>query len=209
MDCLMPEMDGYEATRCIRKGLEGTRNPHIPIVALTADAMSGDHDRCLKAGMSDYIAKPVEPRQLAEILQKWLRPLPTAGTLEPPASTPSTASDFACAQPVFIQQDFLARLMGDKVLARKLVAGFIADVPRQLLALKLSLERGDAETAERQAHTLKGAAATMSAESLRALCSLAQEAVKSKQLGRALALLPRLEEQLKLLKTALDQWGWL
>jgi CheY-like chemotaxis protein len=72
MDCEMPEMDGYEATRLIREPRTGARNPHIPIVALTADAITGDREKCLQAGMSDYLAKPVEPRQLAAVLHKWL-----------------------------------------------------------------------------------------------------------------------------------------
>jgi two-component system sensor histidine kinase/response regulator len=72
MDCEMPEMDGLEATRCIREYRPGTRNPQIPIIALTADAVLGDRDKCLEAGMNDYLAKPVEPRQLAAVLKKWL-----------------------------------------------------------------------------------------------------------------------------------------
>lgn len=72
MDCEMPEMDGYEATRRIRESSAGTRNPDIPIIALTADAMSGDRDKCLAAGMNDYLSKPVEPRQLGDVLEKWL-----------------------------------------------------------------------------------------------------------------------------------------
>ena len=72
MDCEMPEMDGYEATRRIREHGTGTRNPDIPIIALTADAMSADRDKCLLEKMNDYLAKPVDPRQLAAVLEKWL-----------------------------------------------------------------------------------------------------------------------------------------
>jgi len=70
MDCQMPEMDGFEATRAIRDHEAGT-NRRVPIVALTADAMQGDKERCLKAGMDDYINKPVKPAQVYEMIQKY------------------------------------------------------------------------------------------------------------------------------------------
>jgi signal transduction histidine kinase/CheY-like chemotaxis protein len=72
MDCQMPEMDGFEATHCIRQ--EGSRalNPQIPIIAMTASTMRGDRRKCIQAGMSDFIAKPVQIRELAEMLAKWL-----------------------------------------------------------------------------------------------------------------------------------------
>jgi PAS domain S-box-containing protein len=77
MDCDMAEMDGYEATRRIRDRRALTRNPKIPIIAVTASAMAGDRDKCFQAGMSDYIAKPIGPQQLREMLKKWLNPPPT------------------------------------------------------------------------------------------------------------------------------------
>jgi CheY-like chemotaxis protein len=72
MDCEMPEMDGYEATRRIRDAETGVRNPQIPVIAFTADAVSGDREKCFEAGMNDYLAKPVDPRRLAEVLEKWI-----------------------------------------------------------------------------------------------------------------------------------------
>jgi PAS domain S-box-containing protein len=82
MDCEMPHMDGYEATRRIRNTEAGRRNARIPILALTADAMSGDRDKCLLAGMDDYLSKPVDPATLAAAIAKWrhhlTRPAPVA-----------------------------------------------------------------------------------------------------------------------------------
>jgi CheY-like chemotaxis protein len=84
MDCQMPDMDGFEATRAIRAG-EARTPRHIPIVALTANAMQGDRERCLAAGMDDYIAKPVTAQTLAAALERWAGPTshPTASRLVP------------------------------------------------------------------------------------------------------------------------------
>ena len=203
MDCGMPEMDGYEATRRIRGQEAGTRNPNIPIIAITADAMTGDREKCLQAGMDDYLAKPVDPRQLADILQKWLNRPANSGQVKPPVDEIPTGREVT-----FNEADLLARLMEDKGLAGKVVSSFLSDAPRQLRALKKMADAGDADGARLQAHTLKGAAATVSAEALRALCFEAQEAAASRELSRVVALLPRLEEQLERLKTTLKQSGW-
>ena len=72
MDCQMPEMDGYQATKAIRGGLGGDIYQHIPIIAMTANAMQGDRDKCIEAGMDDYLSKPISPDALAEKLFAWL-----------------------------------------------------------------------------------------------------------------------------------------
>lgn len=72
MDCQMPEMDGYETTRRIRQAQSGVPNPDMPVIAMTAHAMKGDREKCLQAGMNDYVAKPVSPGALADVLDKWI-----------------------------------------------------------------------------------------------------------------------------------------
>ncbi len=202
MDCEMPEMDGWEATRYIREKRTGIRNPQIPVIAITAHALSGDQDKCLQAGMNDYLSKPVEPHQLAAVLEKWLKP-----SLGGAVSSLSSASP-ARTEAIFDQEEMLTRLLGDKELAGKVLAGFLDDAPRQLLVLRNTLEKGDAGGARMQAHALKGASATVSAKAIHALCCAAQQAVGANQLDRALALLPRLEKEFELLKAIVKQSGW-
>lgn len=73
MDCQMPEMDGYEATGEIRKSDCPVLDRHVPIIAMTANAMKGDREKCIKAGMNDYLAKPIKPKELSDMLEKWIR----------------------------------------------------------------------------------------------------------------------------------------
>jgi CheY-like chemotaxis protein len=169
MDCQMPEMDGFEAAKRIRDAKSGVRNPNIPIVALTADAMRGDREQCLEAGMSDYIAKPVEPSELAAMLEKWL-------------ARDAAGSDSVLSQPsaaVFDETALLARLMGDRILARTIIDGFLEDMPKQFAALQLQIEQRDIGAARRQAHSIQSAAATVGA------CALHNAALRMEEAGGA------------------------
>jgi CheY-like chemotaxis protein len=87
MDCQMPELDGYEATQCIRAGGAGEAASRLPVIALTAHALASDRERCLLAGMTDYLTKPIDPKSLRSILEKYAaRGRPTAPSTEPVAS---------------------------------------------------------------------------------------------------------------------------
>jgi CheY-like chemotaxis protein len=116
MDVQMPELDGLEATRTIRNPQSAVQNHLIPIIAMTANAMQGDRERCLEAGMNDYVTKPVNPQALAEALDKWL-PKETAASTEPaPDASKGTACVCAKEQgaPVFDKAGMLARLTNDE-----------------------------------------------------------------------------------------------
>ncbi|MFZ0804949.1 MAG: PAS domain S-box protein, partial [Candidatus Sulfotelmatobacter sp.] len=110
MDCEMPGMDGYETARRIRRASSGMRNPEIPIVALTAHAMVGDREKCIAAGMNDYVAKPIEPRQLEVVLAKWLSVRGQGGGAGlGRVGRPTTE--------IFREQELVSRLSGDDALA--------------------------------------------------------------------------------------------
>lgn len=189
MDCEMPEMDGFEATRTIRHSLASS----IPIIAVTADAMPADRERCLREGMNDYIAKPVDVSELKAALSKWL---PTAGRGE------------TAAKSTFHAEALLGRLMGDRHLAATVVNRFIEDVPTQLNVLRERLERADAEGTRRQAHTLKGASATVAAEDLRDIALGIESAALAGKLGQCDGLMRAAAEEFERFTRAVVREGW-
>jgi signal transduction histidine kinase/CheY-like chemotaxis protein/HPt (histidine-containing phosphotransfer) domain-containing protein len=174
MDVQMPDMDGFEATRCIRDPQSPIRNHHVPIIAMTAHAMVSDNKKCLEAGMDDYIAKPVNPKKLAMVLRKWLANSPDEKGENEPQGALAAQSPLPKlgGVPVFDKAGLIERLMGDKDLAGTIMEGFIEDIPKQVEMLQHYLEGGDALKVQRQAHTIKGAAANVGGE---ALCAIALE----------------------------------
>ena len=193
MDCQMPLMDGFEAARRIRESV-GT---NLPIVAITADAMPADRARCLAEGMSDYLAKPVQLAQLAEVLDRWL-PCP----VDPPSAEP--ASD----RSVFDAGDLLRRLMGDRQLADTVLEGFLEDAPSQLEKLQTRLREADASGIRAQAHALKGAAATVAAEGLREAALALERAASDGDLDGCADILPRANREFERFQTTLAGWQW-
>jgi CheY-like chemotaxis protein/HPt (histidine-containing phosphotransfer) domain-containing protein len=163
MDIQMPEMDGLEATRIIREGRAPVLDPAVPIIAMTAHAMRGDREKCLEAGMNDYVAKPVQPDELMAAIQRQSRhsaPDPGSGEAAAPAgSVPDSRK-------ILDWESLVLRLGGDVELAQDILVGFIEDAPKQMAALRAALEAGDTEALRRNAHTLKGSSANVSATAL-------------------------------------------
>jgi len=167
MDLQMPEMDGLEATRTVRAAGIETINPAVPIIAMTARAMSGDRKICLDAGMDDYIAKPVTPSALSALLEKWLAKLDSVKRrkVAPLTSDASPNPDHDFKTPVmatvFREAALIEMADGDRALAQAIARSFLADIPNRLEALRGHLSSGDAKAVELQAHTIKGAASTV------------------------------------------------
>jgi two-component system, sensor histidine kinase and response regulator len=151
MDCQMPELDGYEATAAIRRH-EGD-GAHTPIVAMTANTMSGDRERCLAAGMDDYLAKPLRLESLSAVCERW-------SPIEAPVPAP-VAAPVAPAANLF-ECGVLAEFASPVQIAG-LLSIFVTQLHDGMLELGEAVSAGDSEAAARIAHRLKGSAATVGA----------------------------------------------
>ncbi|MCK9588129.1 MAG: response regulator, partial [Terrimicrobiaceae bacterium] len=199
MDCQMPVMDGFDATRVIRDPGSGVRNSHIPIIALTAHAMKGDRELCLNAGMDDYLSKPVSPQFLAAALERWGS---RGSHLSPVMPVAFQAVDASLRD--FDRAGFLERAMGDFELAAEIAAVFLADAPPLFSQLSDAVFAGDPEAAGKFAHTIKGSSANMGGEKLSRITAHMEAAGKDGDLDRLAELLPDAKAAFQSLITGLE-----
>jgi CheY-like chemotaxis protein len=173
MDVQMPEMDGFEATREIRKREAGSgSHGHMPIIAMTAYATEGDRERCLEAGMDDYVSKPISAAKLFQAIEALVPPAPE----EEASVSAGPAADGK--KSVSLNADGLVRSFeNDQDLFQELVEIFLNDSPQMLNTLRDSLKRSDAKTFKRTAHSLKGMLRNFQAE------SAAETAFELEQIG--------------------------
>jgi CheY-like chemotaxis protein/HPt (histidine-containing phosphotransfer) domain-containing protein len=196
MDCQMPQMDGYEATRQLRSPEGGARNPNIPVIALTAHALATDRVKCLAAGMNDYLTKPINPVHLRQALTKAL-----------PAADHSANHCDVNGTILFDEAALLARTDNDAEFARELINLFIGSASETLAHLATHLPSGkDAEAIRKLAHSLKGSAATAAAKALSA-CAANLERVAGT--AQAAAALESLGATLNLTIAEWDRLGWI
>jgi Amt family ammonium transporter len=163
MDCQMPELDGFEATEWIRKlesrgELKHATGGPIPIIALTANAVQGDRERCLAAGMNDYATKPVDRQKLLAMVAKYVQG-------ESPAEPESPSIAESTSARSIVAGDLLARCSGDATLAARLLVKFRDRLPDQGRQIAAAIAT-DRKQARQLAHALKGTAANMAAGSL-------------------------------------------
>jgi PAS domain S-box-containing protein len=196
MDVQMPEMDGIEATRQIRLAARAVQNPNVPIIALTAHATKEHRKQCLDAGMNDYLAKPIQPDELAKVISSWALNLS-----EVPGERPSrkTAKQGAAFNPSAL----LERLGGDEKAYEEVVCLFLQDVPRQIHSLREAVSGGDAAAAQRQAHTLKGASGNVGATDLEKVLLKTERACEQGNVKEAARMLDRVNAEFEKLKQIL------
>jgi signal transduction histidine kinase/DNA-binding response OmpR family regulator/HPt (histidine-containing phosphotransfer) domain-containing protein len=213
MDCMMPVLDGYAATRAIRKlEQDGVRAGHIPIVAMTANAMAGDREKCLAAGMDDYMSKPLNRALLEETLRKWLpaiaaTPAATAARTASPAAAPRAPAPSApagarapaahvppahgrAAVDAAILEDLLEMMGGEFT---ELVRVYLEDTPGSIATLERAAAAGDVDGLVGPAHSLKSTSANLGALALSEMARKIEHGARSKSLeGEAVMLVAEL-----------------
>jgi CheY-like chemotaxis protein/HPt (histidine-containing phosphotransfer) domain-containing protein len=196
-DIEMPDIDGLEATRIIRSSTEAGFDPKIPIIALTAHAFEENENRCLSAGMNDYVIKPFKKK---DILQAINRQVSTYNI----QATEATAASFH-ADKIINVPEALERLGGDEELLREIWTIFITDCPRNMELLKQALETRNHNMSERQAHTLKSTAGNIGADRLKDTALQIELASREKRADKAWVMYEPLEREAESVINALHE----
>ena len=223
MDCQMPVMDGYAATRVIREGEATGGGRRVPIIAMTANAMRGDREKCLEAGMDDYLAKPVKLQDLAQALKRSIKkdaaPIdarqkttrrksargggPARAKESPAARAPRREQDHPLDAGIFGQLREADRAGGNGFLAG-LIEKFLQEAPARMAMLHDAAAAADSEALLKAAHALKGSAGALGALAMAAACGEVEDLGRNRTVIGAGPLLVRIEEELDRVRGALD-----
>jgi two-component system sensor histidine kinase/response regulator len=195
MDCQMPELDGYAATRELRRR-EGTER-HTWIIAMTANSLEGDREKCLASGMDDYVSKPVKPENLAAALQRYRDNVEVEAALREDSSVP--AIDLSLLNGFRdLEED------GESLLS-KLIGVFLENSPKILTDCRRSLTANASPQLALAAHTLKGSCANFGAERLRRSCQHLETAANEGNLESAAEVLATVEKEFNYVRVALER----
>ncbi|MEO7998889.1 MAG: response regulator, partial [Gemmatimonadaceae bacterium] len=200
MDVQMPDMDGHEATAAIRK-FEKDSGQHVPIIALTAHAMTGDREECLAVGMDGYLSKPVHAVELFAAIGELVKVSgvrPPSDEIFPVVEADTVAFDTVGA---------LDRLEGDSELLNELAEIFRGESDRMLQDVRLSVESGDAPAVCRSAHVLKGSASSIGGDAVATVAKTLEAMGREAQLDGALTQLRVLERELSRLNTEIIRFS--
>jgi signal transduction histidine kinase/CheY-like chemotaxis protein/HPt (histidine-containing phosphotransfer) domain-containing protein len=204
MDVQMPEMDGLEAARAIRSGQARVPDPQVPIIALTAHAMKGDREKCLAAGMDDYLPKPFKTQELAEILNRFL------GGTESDTSHPSSVTEpesESSTETTFDYHELVDMLSGDVETAAEMADVFAQDTALHLEGFRLAVESRDVQALKHFCHKIKGSAGMIHARALAETAAEAEVAAAEEDWDRALDLHSRLTDELVRFQDELRKLG--
>lgn len=204
MDMQMPVMDGLEATREIRRPQSSTLNHQIPIIAMTANAMTGDRDRCLEAGMNDFVPKPIDIANLTQAMRRCLTT--NRATPRDVAPKPFIAAPINTSAKPFDPAGLLARVQGHKKIALRIAGVFVKDAPERLEELRRQLAESDAKSIQITAHTIKGMAANLSGELVRSIAAEMEQSAKAGDILLVEKRILELEAAMKTLDQEIRKW---
>ncbi|WP_198002374.1 response regulator [Chlorobium ferrooxidans] len=173
MDCQMPEIDGYEVTRRIRKDHSLLCSPDIPVVAMTANAMKGDREKCIDAGMDDFMAKPLKKSDFQAIFERYFPGLFVRESSKEAGAGALTTDD------VFLIDDVLFRLQNDREIILIIIGQFLLEAALQITELQAAAAEHDTERVRILSHTIKGAAATVGGQELSRCAAIIEQGAKS------------------------------
>jgi PAS domain S-box-containing protein len=207
MDVQMPVMDGFQATAAIRALAEP--QAQLPIVAMTAHAMRGDQQRCLAAGMNAYLPKPINSRELIELVERMANDVgrPTAVANPAAEPSPSMTSSLADRPSVFDLEAAIAQCFGKREVFEELVEYYFEDAPKRLAEIQAGLEAREAGEVARAAHALRGTLAYLRAEHAAALTRRIEQCGQAGDLDAAAAAARELAGEITLLNEALAPHG--
>ena len=214
MDCQMPEIDGFTATQAIRNREAETSSKHLPIIALTAFAMTGDREQCLAAGMDAYMSKPFTLGQLRDILATWLTPTPPEVAA---ASAPSDTSisprsalrlermapDSSHLDPKALEKLRNLQKVGKPNIVVRIVQTYLRHTPALLDDLRNAVTSGEATVIEQVAHGLKSSSSNVGALTLAELCQDMEDAGHAYTIAQATTILARIETEYAAVRGAL------
>jgi PAS domain S-box-containing protein len=201
MDCHMPNLDGFDASRQIRQFETKLQRSPVPIVALTANAMQGDKERCLAVGMNDFLTKPIILAKLRPVLERWLRPNEADYLVHKNLPAPESAQEVVET----LDQNLLANLRADSQMGsiNWLIDLYLQELPHYLETLQQAADSGNARNLYLQAHKLKGASANLGAKHLVLHCKHLEELAQQNSLAEIDALMQQIMQESVLLKQCL------
>ncbi|HIJ97405.1 MAG TPA: response regulator [Desulfuromonadales bacterium] len=202
MDCMMPEMDGYEATATIRAVGSKVKNSDVPIIAMTANAMKGDRERCIDAGMDDYLSKPVKRDELSIMLDKWLN---SEKRIQREISTGAKMTTSTNNLPLFDRAELLDHFDGDEEFAASILLDAVTEIPKEVDKLQQCCMSEDLQMIRLQAHTIKGMAANLCTPALVEIAFRIETAARNEDRESVLKFLPELVQTARITLEAIGE----
>jgi signal transduction histidine kinase/DNA-binding response OmpR family regulator len=212
MDCQMPNLDGFEATAAIRDRERASGGPRLPVIALTANALTGDRERCLAAGMDDYLKKPLKKHDLAAAIRRWGRGSTAApretGSPTPPAPAGASADAGGCLDPDILETLRALRKETSDDFIGRIVTTYLQTAPDLIHRMEEAVSRGDVQAAHFAAHSLKSSSALLGAHHLSALCREVEARWKERVLEGTREQVARIQSEYLSVEQALTLlWG--